>query len=210
MNDLIIDASDALVVPSCKGNSHVFDMRRILTAEARLVELSGLTKAKAGELLHTFINAHKDARAHLAVLRGEFIRSKQRLKEIRAIIVLDEAPEKLKECGLTSSRSPGGSEDLRDAVVNSTKKYQEAVDHLAMIEAVVADMEGRVETLRMAYFSANKLIDGFDGRRETSGGTGYNDVGEFTDEERVSEFIEKHSVVDNNSYSNSGFGAPKL
>ncbi len=211
MSELLLNADEAFVVPSCTGRPHCFDMRRVFRAESRLIELSGLTKAKAGELLHCFIQAFDDAKTHLATLRGEHMRSKQKVRSVRAVVVLDKASKVLQEKGLASTRSPAGSEDLRSAVVDSNQDYLDAAEHFAQIEAAVEFMEGKVEVLKMAYFSTNKLSDSFEGRRDTSGGTGDDDLGAMTQSERVQEFVSKHATVDRESYQQTkGFGAPKL
>lgn len=207
MSDLILN-EDALVVPKVGGAPVVFDMRKIHRAEARLCELASITRPKAGELLHTFIDAWGDARDYLATLRGEFGRAKQKLRSVRGAIVLDEAAETLKAKGLASSRSPAGSEDLRDAVVNTSKSYLEATDLLAQIEAAVETMDGKTEKLKMAYFAVNKLIDGPAPNRDLSGGAGDDDPGSMSRHEKVEQFV-KDTARSAGKYT-GGFGAPKL
>ena len=194
------------MVPSALGKPHCLDMRRIHKAEARLIELSGVTKDKAGELIYCFLESWGEARTYLAVLRQEFARSKQKLRTIRGIIVLDRAADLLASKGLASSRSPAGSEDLRDSVVNTDPDYLAAADVLAQVEAAVETMESKAEKLKMAYFAINKLIDGT-GKVDTSGGTGDDAPGSFSESEKVQKFIEENNNSAN--YKKSGFGTPK-
>lgn len=206
MSELILN-EDALCVPRVNTTPMVYDMRRIHKAESRLVELASVTKPKAGELLHAFIDAWGDARDYLATLRGEFGRAKQHLRSVRGKIVLDEAAVILQKKGLASTRSPAGSEDLRDAVVNTSKDYLEATDLLAQVEAAVELMDGKVEKLKMAYFAVNKLIDGPAPNRDLSGGAGDDEPGSMSPREKIENFVKENARP--GKYS-GGFGAPKL
>lgn len=209
MTDLLLSA-DALVIPSSEGRGITLDMRAVHKAESRLIELNGITKAKAGELLHCFIEAFGEAKGHLATLRGEYARAKQRVRRARGVIVLDQAVEKLKEKGLSRATMPAGSEDLRDACVDTDPEYEKIHDRFCQVEAAVESMEGKVEKLKMAYYAVNELIKGVDlTRRDTSGGAGDDDPGSFTRTEKIQRFVEEVTQTDAEAYAESGFGAPK-
>jgi hypothetical protein len=214
MTDLILGADMALMFPSGNGldKDVVLDLRTVYKAEARLIELQAVTRVKAGELLHCFITAWKEAREHLARANKQLVVAKRRLKEVRAEVVLDRALDVLKEKGLVSSRSPSGSEDLREAVVVTSKAYQGASERVEAIGAVAELLEIKAETFKMAYFAVNKLLDPMDRTgAATSGGAGNDDVGTFTEAERVEDFVSKQSAPLNpKAYTGSGFGAPKL
>lgn len=204
--DLMLSA-EAFTVPRAHSGGFAFDMRKIHKAEARLCELCALTREKSGEFLFVIIEAWKTAKDHLATLHAEHARCKQWLREIRGALVLDEAPDLLKKLGLSSTRSPAGSEDLREGVVNTSPRYQEASEVLFQVEAAAEMMEGVCETLRMAYFVANK-VDGGTPHHAISGGTGSDDPGALTEQERQQEFVEQQSS--RVGYKNTGFGPPKL
>lgn len=208
MSDLILGADMALVVPLANGRNAVLDMREIYRAEGRLIELRGVTKLKAGELIHTFIEAWSRAAEYVGQLDAELARAKSALNRVRAVVVLDKAPEQLKQRGLSSSRSPGGSEDLRNAVVSCDKDYQAAEEVVIQTTAAIAFMKTKVEKFKMAYFSVDR--DAGPVRRDTSGGTGDEDLGTMTHQEKVERFVNEHATINPKSYEGSGFGAPKL
>lgn len=209
MSDIVLSQDTCVLPPVRPGDKPIVcDMRRVNRARSRLFELASLTTAKAGELLATFIEAWGDARRYATTAQREFSRAKQRLREVRATVVLDKAPDELKRRGLASTRSPAGSEDLRDGVVNSDPDYQRAADLVAYAEALAQYLGDIAEELKMAYFTANKLVDPRgDARRETSGGTGDDEPGALTETERAEAFVRKHS--NQNNYKGA-FGAPKL
>jgi hypothetical protein len=213
MNDLILGANEALVFPSGNGADEpvVLDLRKVFKAEARLIELHHVTRVKAGELLHCFIEAWHDARQGQARARKQLVVAKRKLKEIKAEVVLDRAIDILKAKGLISTRSPSGSEDLRESVVTRDPSYQRASERMEQIEAAVEFMEIKAEVFKMAYFAVNKLVDPMDRTASnTSGGSGVDEPGAFTDMERVVEFVNKQTVSNPKSYAGTGFGAPKL
>lgn len=212
MSELLLH-EDALVVPRAQGLALTLDMRKIHKAEARLVELQGVTKQKAGELFHCFIEAFGEAKSYLAQLRVEYGRAKQRTRQTRGIIVLDKAVDALKAKGLLSTRSPAGSEDMRDAIVETSQEYIEVFDRFSQVEAALEHMEGKVEKLKMAYYAISDLIKGTDlTKRETSGGAGDDDPGTLTRAEKLTNFVNEHSVVESEAatYEECGFGTPKF
>jgi hypothetical protein len=214
MSDLVLGANEALVFPSGNGIDApiVLDLRPVFKAEARLIELQAVTRAKAGELLHCFIDAWKEARTAQARASKQLVVSKRKLKEVRAEVVLDRALDVLKDKGLVSTRSPSGSEDLREAVVSRDRSYQAASERMEQIQAVVELMEIKAETMKMAYFAVNKLVDPVDrsSGSATSGGSGVDEPGAFTDEERVRDFVNKQTSANTKAYTGTGFGSPKL
>jgi hypothetical protein len=208
MGDLVLESDKALVFPSGSDASKhvVLDMTDVYRAEVRLVELKGVNRQRAGELVYTFIEAWDRAKQYLSTASIELLRAKQRVRNIRAAIVLDSSIEVLKKKELVSSRSPAGSEDLRESVVNSDPQFQEATERVYQIQAVVEILDSQVEKFRMAYFSINKLLDPYQPPPSISGGTGLDDVGAMTETEKVRDFTETRS---NTKSYGSAFGTPK-
>lgn len=209
MSDTILSANDALLIPVIDGKKPiVLDMREIRRAQARLIELRSVTKLKAGELIYTFIDAWSRAATYAVQLKAEVQRAKARMREARAVVVLDKVPEELKRRGLASARSPAGSEDLRTSVVDRDRDFQAAEDLVIQLTAEHALMETRAEQFKMAYFSVDR--DNGPNRRDTSGGAGEDDLGAPTAQEKIERFVNEHSAVNPVSYASTGFGAPKL
>lgn len=212
MSSKILDPKYALQFPAGDGVSPdiVFDMRDMYEAKGRLVELQAVTKLKAGELLHAFIRAWSDTAKLAKQAERQLTRAKRKLKEVRAVVILDRVPEELTKRGWATTRSPVGSEDIRESIVDSNAEYQKASDRMEQIQATVALLNIEAETFKMAYFSVNKLVDPYDRtQNDTSGGVGDSEVGALTDNEKVEEFVNKHGTVKQQNYRGA-FGAPKL
>lgn len=197
MKDLILGADEVLEVLG-----HVYELRPIFKAEARIVELNGVTRDKAGELLCCFIEALDVARKYRASLGGLVLKQKENVKAVKGRLTLDVAPEMLVKKDLTTSRSPAGSADLREAVVHSHADYIQAVDRQAQAEAAYESIDSKVEKLRMAYFSVHKLTDARDPSPRINGG----DAGEETDVERARRFVAEHTRSTGDDYGDA-FGS---
>jgi len=201
--------SDALLVPAGDGVSDplVLDMTEIYKADTRLCELASVTQMKAGELASAFITAWGKASSYRVKVSTQFARAKHRVRQVKAIIVLDKSTDILKAKGLLKTGAPAGSADLREAVVDSDPDYSAAVMRLAEIEAINEMMEIKAERFKMAYFTLNKLIGGHDANKETSGGAGSDDVGSYSDQEKATQFAQEHAFKPE-TYS-KGFGTAK-
>ncbi len=212
MSDLILGADEALVFPSGNGKDQpvVIDLRTVFAAERRLVELNHVTRMKGGELLRCYIEAYRDARQALGRAQAQLVVAKRKVKEAKAEVILDKAVDTLKAKGFISTRSPSGSEDLRDSVVVRDTTYQSVVERMEAIEVVVNFLETKTEVMKMAYFAVNKLIDPVEKQTGMSGGTGSDEPGTFTESERIADFVNKQRVAKPANYAGTGFGAPKL
>jgi hypothetical protein len=211
MTDLLL-SDDVLLLPNVYSSKPtILELKEVHKAHARLVELNGITREKAGELQATMISAFSQARKYASALKADFGVTKQRLRRIRARIILDEASEVLKTKGLLTSRSPAGSEDLRDSVVNTNEEYNNVAEILAQTEAVMEDMQSRAEEFKMAYYAIGQLTAGHDlsSKRDVSGGTGDDEPGALTQDEKIAEFVKKTSVKKHEPYEDNGFGVPK-
>lgn len=206
----ILSPKGVLVLPHGDGptnNPLTIDLASVYKAEARLFELQSVTRLKAGELLHTFIRAWSDARTAHATVQHHLTKAKRYLKRVRGLCVLDRAAAVLEKKGLASSRSPAGSEDLRDAVVSTDADYLVAADRVEQLQAALDLLETKAETLKMGYFSVQTVLDPRERHVQTSGDTGTDDAGTMTPREKAAVFIENHGRPA--SYGD-GFGGAKL
>jgi len=202
----ILNADKALVIPSGNGTNSpiVLDMRNIYKTEARLFEIQSLTKAKSSEFLYVVIQALSETKRHMATINLELLRAKQELRKVRAIIILDEVPEVLKAMGGTSSKSPMGSEDFRESLVNKSQQYQVVTDRVYQINASLEIMEAKAESFKMSYFVAMNVARGVDVAANISGGVDGEDPGSYSEQEKAQNFVNKVNKPTN------GFGNAKF
>lgn len=207
MGDLILEGNKAIVVPSARpgGEPLVLDMREVYRAEGRMHEIQFINRTKAGELLYATINATRLSREHVGKLSLELSRAKRYLEEVRAGVVLDTALQTLKDKGLITTRSPSGSEDMRESVVVTSPEYQEGRDRLEQIQATLSWVDTKARFFDMCYFSIQKLIGPQDhGSANLSGGTGESDIG-MSDREKATEFVDKLAAPPKAGFGNAKY-----
>lgn len=129
--------TDTSIVLSIPGQTDlVIPMENVYRAEARIRDLAFVNRDTAGELLAEFNEAYsilsrQYGKVHYLTSSLDRLRRKR-----KAVLTLDVIPEKLKEKGLATSRSPIGSEDVREAFYASDEEYDRLSDGLGQAEAV--------------------------------------------------------------------------
>lgn len=160
------------------------DTTQIESAVSRIGEVQTVTKLKAPELLSTYNLAWRDAAEAMAYVRANHIQAKKHADKLRAIILLDKAPTILKEKGLTTTKSPGGSEDFRQAILDSDDEYQAALENAAVIECIIELLRGKQKSVEMAFTSVKKILG--------EGDVGYSNqtfsTGNATEDKILSQF----------------------
>lgn len=191
MGDLIQEAEHALVVPRAGTDvsAIVIDLKAILRAEARIIEVQAVTPMKAGELLATFNVSWRDLHYNICLLEKEKNDAQRELNRIRATIILERAPKIIKERGLSDNK------ETREACVTLDPEYEKAEEILDQLVAAIELLRGKLKSFEMAYTSVKKLLgeSAFNFNRDISGDGGDREPG----------------VVDVHERKVSGFGTPK-
>lgn len=172
-DDILVKPDDAIIVPrgTQSGSAFRIDLKPILVAEARAVEVSAVTKHKAGELLRCFNEAWRIVKQHIAVQFKNRADAEKKLNETHALILLDKVPGILKEKGISSSA------DTREAVISLQPEYQEALENYNYINAVVAYLETKAMFFERSFQSVKKLTENnaFDFTRDHSLSGGFDE-----------------------------------
>lgn len=165
-----MNAQVAIMVPRPDGTSVALDMGEIYQAEARVKEVAIVNAHKAPELLAVFNMAFLTLNDHLRKLEMCLNEADKKARQIRSVIILDKVPEILKAKGLASARSPGGSEDQRQAVLDADADYTAARDRVELIRCMIELLKGKRQAFEMAYTSIKKLLS----EGPSAGGLGMN------------------------------------
>lgn len=159
----------SIQLPSGEGgeSTQSLSMEAVYTALARIEEIAIVNAHKAPELCACFARAYATLTDHLSRISAEVVKAKNRLAERVAIVTIDEAPRILREKGLISARSPGGSEDLRKAVLEQDAEYKLRRDRLQELEAYYELLSGKQDSAEQAYLAVRKMMGdslGYQGR----------------------------------------------
>jgi hypothetical protein len=134
------------------------DLSEIHASLARVEEIKVLTKFKAPELLTVFNKAFIEANKLVNEVELARVTAERTVDRTRARILLDKVPEILKAKGLSTPKSPMGSEDMRQAVLDCDDDYCGAVDALKQIEAALTHLKNYVKAIVFAYESVKKVL----------------------------------------------------
>lgn len=127
-------------------------------ARSRIQEIATVNSHKAPELLSMFNRAWLDAGDHLGVLDLCLYEAEKTARQVRSKILLDKVPEILREKGISSARSPGGSEDQRTAILDSDPEYTEACDRVQQVKSLIQLVSDNRDGLEKAYSSVKKIL----------------------------------------------------
>lgn len=143
------DLAKVVAVPQADPAAppYVVDLAEVLRACARTPEVAICTVDKAPELSTTLLRAHGRAVEILGRVEFEQNKATTIMNRIEAEIILD-APRTLLERGLTSPKSPAGSEDMRKALVNVDQRYIDAKNRRDMIRQFSAWLHAKADELR--------------------------------------------------------------
>lgn len=136
----------------------IIDLENINRLEARMAEIGGATKETAAELMQAFNEGYSELTKAMAKISYEYNQALKNSNKRRGIVLIDIAPEKLKNKGLATSRSPGGSEDLRKAVLDTDEEYLKLLDVLYALEAAYEFLKGKAKSFENAYKTTSNIF----------------------------------------------------
>jgi hypothetical protein len=149
---------NALIVPRPNGGELSLDMTSVYQAVTRIQEIQIVNSHKAPELLAIFNMAYLTLSDHLRKVELVYNDWDKTARRIRAKVILDKVPAILREKGLASSRSPGGSEDQREAILDTDDEYVAARDKVQFARCMTELLKGRRDSIEMAYSSVKKIL----------------------------------------------------
>lgn len=151
--------TDKLILQTVDGTDLSFDLKELARLESRKKELSYVNKETAAELLYEFNEGYAEVSRMASKVMLEYERMAQKSKERRARVILDIAPDELKKRNLTSTKSPGGSADLREAVLDMDPEYNQLLEKASALKAAYTFFKIRAKSLEMSYQAVKKVID---------------------------------------------------
>jgi hypothetical protein len=164
MNELIREADKVIICP--RANTSVdaitIDLKKILEAEARMIEVQAVTPSKAGELCTAFTISWRDLHRNICQLETERVEAQKIVDRRRAVVFLEVVPEYLKKNGLYSAKSPTGNEEIRNAILNLDTDFQAAQDVVDQITAVIELLKGKLKAFEMSFTTVKKIMGSSD------------------------------------------------
>lgn len=129
----------------------------ILEVESRIQEIAIVTPVKAPELISAFNKAFSEITEMIAKVRYEYRVAEANVDKVRAICIIDRVPQILQEKGLTSAKSPMGSEDVRSSILALDTEYQAAQERVIQIQCMLEFLEGKAKAIDKAYMAVKAV-----------------------------------------------------
>lgn len=160
MNELIREADKVIVCPRAGSSvdAITIDLKKILEAEHRMIEVQAVTPGKASELCTVFTISWRDLHQNICYLEKEKIDAQKIVDRRKAVVILEVLPQYLKDKGLFSAKSPTGNEELRSAVLALDIEHQVAQDVVDQITAIIELLKGKLKAFEWSYSTVKKIM----------------------------------------------------
>lgn len=135
-----------------------FELAPLFTAEHRLFEIAIADKSKAKELFTEYTKAYIYASKLHAMCQLHVAKAAIESRKRRAILVIDYMPEMAKAKGLSTSRSPTGAEDIREAFLYRDEEFLRIEEGRASLEAAEQLLFGKMMAFREAADAMKRLL----------------------------------------------------
>lgn len=146
-----------LVLPSFgKSPALSLEMNKIREAEMRLIEAKTVNAMTYIDLEHSFNEAYRDLKRHLANIGYQLDMANKQLEEVKADILLDRYPEYLEAKEIKKSND---SADLRKAFMSRDPEYQACIDRISQLKALEANMDGKIKVMENVCRYMRKQMD---------------------------------------------------
>lgn len=151
--------SENLTIVRPNGTEFSVDMTELRRLEGRQSLAAGVGRMEALALMSDMKDGYEIAGTLKATLGLELDRAKSAANMRRAIVYLDVVPDVLRAKGVASARSPGGSEEQREAVLALDKESAQLQDYTAQIQSARELMAVKMEGFRMTYSTVKRNFD---------------------------------------------------
>lgn len=152
---------NALILP--KGGLDAgelkLNMENLALIESRKREVAYVNKETAPELMKIFNEGYCEAQRMMVQVSYEYTVALKEANKRKSIVILDKAPTILKEKGLVNARSPGGSEDLRRAVLEADEEYLALQEKATILELAYELLKGKAKGFEQSYLAVKKIYD---------------------------------------------------
>lgn len=128
-------------------------------ALARGQEIAICTPVKAPELLATFSTAFGEANELLSKLDLQVNLTEEAIRRRRAVLVLDEMAEIVAAKGHSTAKSPTGTAEIKEAVVDGDTRMGELRNMLAILKALTALWTGHRRKFEMDHGAVKRILE---------------------------------------------------
>lgn len=150
------DIQSSLMVLPAFGKAPVLkmEMKNIRYAESRLIEAKTVNPFTYSELEHTFNEAYRDLKKHAASIGYSLAMAQKALEDAKADVILGSYAE-----FMSGKPKSHDTLDLRNAYLTRDEGYSAALERIAQLKALEANMDGKIKVMENVCRYMRKQMD---------------------------------------------------
>jgi hypothetical protein len=144
-----------MVLPAFgKAPALKMEMKSIRLAEQRLIEAKTVNPYTYADLEHTFNEAYRDLKRHVAAIGYAIAMAQKSLEDAKADVILGSYAEFM--AGKPKSHD---TLDLRNAYLTRDEAYSSALERIAQLKALEANLDGKIKVMENVCRYMRKQMD---------------------------------------------------
>lgn len=149
-------APNTLMVLPAFGKAPVLkmEMKNIRYAENRLIEAKTVNPFTYADLEHTFNEAYRDLKQHVAAVGYSLTMAQKSLEDAKADVILGSYAE-----AMAGKPKSYDTLDMRNAYLTRDEAYSAALERIAQLKAVEANMDGKIKVMENVCRYMRKQMD---------------------------------------------------
>jgi hypothetical protein len=149
------ESNSIMVLPAfARAPALSLEMKNIRYAESRLIEAKSVNPFTYPDLEHTFNEAYRDLKRHLAAIGYNLAMAQKTVEEAKADVLLGSYAE------LISGKPKSyDSSDMRNAYLTRDPAYTAALERVAQLRALESNMDGKIKVMENVCRYMRKNID---------------------------------------------------
>lgn len=130
------------------------DMKNVRIAEQRLIEAKTVNPFTYADLEHTFNESYRDLKKHVAAIGYALAMSQKSLEDAKADVILGSYAELMQ-----NKPKSHDTIDLRNAYLTRDPAYSAALERIAQLKALEANMDGKIKVMENVCRYMRKQMD---------------------------------------------------
>lgn len=130
------------------------EMKNIREAEARLIEAKTVNPVTYADLEHTFNEAYRDLKKHIASIGYSLSMAQKSLEDAKADVILGSYAEAMKD-----KPKSHDTLDMRNAYLTRDAGYSAALERIAQLKALEANLDGKIKVMENVCRYMRKQMD---------------------------------------------------
>lgn len=139
--------------PFGKSPAISLEMGKIREAEMRLIEAKTVNPVTYVDLEHSFNEAYRDLKRHLATLGFAIAQASKALEDAKADVILGSYQEHAK------ANPKEANADVRNAFLTRDQAYSAALERIDQLKALESNMDGKVKVMENVCRYMRKQMD---------------------------------------------------